>query len=138
MKVICIEEHVTNVAIDQASHSRTMAEASYFADWGTRMMDNAEDYEHDRPLMTSLKYAKERVADVGLGRIAEMDKHAIDMQVLSYASSPQLAPADQALELSREANDLPLLFNLIPRVLEDLPLFLGNFLKRRRMNWSGL
>ena len=44
-------------------------------------------------------------SDVGAGRISEMDKHGIDMQVLSYSSSSQLAPASQALDLTRAAND---------------------------------
>ena len=43
--------------------------------------------------------------DLGAGRIAQMDRHGIDMQVLSYSNSPQLAPIGQAADLVRAAND---------------------------------
>lgn len=44
-------------------------------------------------------------ADLGAGRIRDMDEHGIDVQVVSYSSPAQLAPAGQAAELCRAAND---------------------------------
>jgi predicted TIM-barrel fold metal-dependent hydrolase len=51
---------------------------------------------------------KEAVAaarEVGVNRIVAMDQHGIDMQVVSYSSPSQLAPANQAAPLTRVAND---------------------------------
>jgi predicted TIM-barrel fold metal-dependent hydrolase len=48
----------------------------------------------------------ERLANVGAERIADMDKHGIDMQVLSHtAPSPEILPADRAIPLCRRVND---------------------------------
>jgi len=50
--------------------------------------------------------AFEQLADVGAGRLAEMDAAGIDMQVLSLTSpGTEQLEADQALALTREAND---------------------------------
>lgn len=43
--------------------------------------------------------------DIGQRRIKEMYDHGIQMQVVSWVSPAQLAPADQALSLARAAND---------------------------------
>ena len=42
---------------------------------------------------------------MGAGRIAEMDAHGIDMQVLSYSNATQLAAVGQGPDLARAAND---------------------------------
>ncbi|WP_337819458.1 amidohydrolase family protein [Pseudonocardia sp. Ae707_Ps2] len=44
-------------------------------------------------------------ADLGAGRIDDMDRHGIDMAVVSWTSPTQLAPGDAAVELARAAND---------------------------------
>ena len=40
------------------------------------------------------------------GRLALMDEHGIDMQILSYSNPSQNAPADQQVQLTRQANDM--------------------------------
>lgn len=104
MKIICVEEHTVDMAIDGASQAALMAEASYMADLGSRVVDRVED-RGDRPRLVPMKLALERARDMGAGRLADMDRHGIDMQVLSYSNPLQLAPAAQALDLARAAND---------------------------------
>jgi predicted TIM-barrel fold metal-dependent hydrolase len=44
--------------------------------------------------------------DIGAGRIAHMDAHGVDMQVLSFGSpGPQAFGADVAIPMARDAND---------------------------------
>ena len=74
------------------------------ADWGSRVVDKPA-LTDNRPGLVSAKEAAAAARDVGAGRIAAMDEHGIDMQVLSYSNSPQLVPARQAVELTRAAND---------------------------------
>lgn len=51
------------------------------------------------------RYA-EKILDLGAGRVAEMDKYGIEMQVLSLGTpGVQLFERDQAIELSRLSND---------------------------------
>lgn len=48
----------------------------------------------------------DKLADIGAGRIADMDANGIDVQVLSHTSpSPEILEADRALELCRRVND---------------------------------
>lgn len=48
----------------------------------------------------------ERLADIGVARIADMDKHGIDMQVLSHTvPSPEILAADRAIPLCSKVND---------------------------------
>lgn len=105
LKIICIEEHITDSAIAKASQKAVMAEAGYAADWGIRVEDNPSRFTPDRPRLVSAKFAVARSVESGAARIAEMDKHGIDMQVLSYGGFPQMIPADQSIDLIRAAND---------------------------------
>lgn len=105
MKIICIEEHTVDAAISKASQQAQAAEAGYAADWGSRVEDKASTFTDNRPHLMSPKEAMGLAGDLGVGRIAAMDEHGIDMQVISYSSSPQLAPGGQAVELTRAAND---------------------------------
>lgn len=105
MKLICLEEHTVDSAIAKASQPRQSAEAGYMADWGSRVEDKPSAFADNRPHLVSPQKVAESVSDVGAGRLSEMDKFGIDMQVLSYSSSPQLAPSAQAVELTRAAND---------------------------------
>ncbi len=103
MKIICIEEHTVDAGIAKATQQAQAAEAGYMADVDSRLDEKL--VEQDRPRQVSVKTAMQLAPDVGAGRVAEMDKHGIDVQVLSYSNSPQLAPVDQAIELTRAAND---------------------------------
>ncbi|QRX81741.1 amidohydrolase family protein [Glaciimonas sp. PAMC28666] len=105
MKIICIEEHTVDFAIAKASHQAQEMEAGYMSDWGSRVKDEPADFNDNRPHLVAPEISLKLATDVGAGRIAEMDKHGIDMQVLSYSTLPQLAPASQAIALTRAAND---------------------------------
>lgn len=106
MKIICIEEHTVDAATAAASSRAQAIEAGYMADWGSRVQDKAPvDGADNRPHLVPAREAMQLATDVGAGRIADMDRHGIDMQVVSYSSSPQLAPLAQAIDLTRAAND---------------------------------
>jgi predicted TIM-barrel fold metal-dependent hydrolase len=75
------------------------------ADWGSRIEDRPAAFTDNRPHLVSPKKAVAAAREIGAGRIAAMDQHRIDMQVLSFSSSPQLALASQSVGLTRAAND---------------------------------
>ena len=47
----------------------------------------------------------ELAADAGAGRLAQIDRHGIDMQILSCSNPPQDAPLDQQVALTSAANN---------------------------------
>ena len=103
MRIIALEEHTIHAGIAQATREVQAAEAGYMAD-----LDDGDDKpvaSADRPHLLPVREIMPRAADVGAGRIADMDAHGIDMQVLSYSNAPQLAEAGQGIELARAAND---------------------------------
>jgi len=106
MKIITIEEHTVDADIAKVTMAAQSAQAGYMADWTDRVTEQTKSFKENRPHLVSIKKAMEGARDIAAGRIADMDRHGIDMQVLSYSSSPQLAPvAAQAIELTRAAND---------------------------------
>lgn len=92
MKIIALEEHYLNVEIAAASAAATAGLSPGFA----AAFDSA----------TGLPYSPtpEVLRDLGAGRIADMDRHGISMQVLSSLTTQQL-PSDVAAELCRASND---------------------------------
>jgi predicted TIM-barrel fold metal-dependent hydrolase len=104
MRLICIEEHATDAAIDKAARPGILAEAPYFGLMDTANAASAPRTPH-RPTMVALPEALELAADLGDGRIKHMDEQGIDMQVVSFGSIAQLAPADQSVALTRAANN---------------------------------
>ena len=105
MKIICIEEHTVDAAMAQAGRETQAREGGYMADWGSRVTDRPEDYRDDRPHLQSFRAATDLARDLGPARIQEMDKHGIDVQFLSYSTSPQFVPAGDVVDLTRAAND---------------------------------
>jgi predicted TIM-barrel fold metal-dependent hydrolase len=105
MKIICLEEHAIDADIASASHPAQDSEAGYMADWGSRVEDKPACFTDNRPHLVSPKEAIAAAREVGASRIVAMDQHGIDMQVVSYSSPSQLAPASQAVALTRAAND---------------------------------
>jgi predicted TIM-barrel fold metal-dependent hydrolase len=105
VKIICLEEHALDADIARASLPAQTSEAGYMADWGSRVADKPAALSDNRPHLVSQREAAGAALEVGASRIAAMDQHGIDVQVVSYSSSPQLAPASQAIELTRAAND---------------------------------
>lgn len=105
MKIICIEEHTVDRELAAATKDAQALEAGYMADWGSRVPDRHPVGPASRPYLIPFSESLALAPDVGAGRIAEMDKHGIDMQIVSYSGSTQLAPADQAVGLAQRLND---------------------------------
>jgi uncharacterized protein len=105
VKIICLEEHAVDPDIARASQSAEDSEAGYMADWNSRVEDKPAAFTDNRPHLVSLKDAIAAGREFGASRIVAMDRNRIDMQVLSYSSVSQLAPASQAVGLTRAAND---------------------------------
>ncbi len=105
MKIICLEEHTTDFDLAEASRGAQMRQAGYMADLGSRVKKSPKDAGDDRPQLRAIADIPTLLRDVGAVRIADMDANRIDMQVLSYSDGSQLAPADQAADLTRVAND---------------------------------
>ena len=103
MRIIALEEHVIDPGLAKATQAAQAAEAGYMADLGGG--DSPPKASNDRPTMAPMPQIMARAGDVGAGRIAEMDAHGIDMQVLSYSNATQLAAVDQGPDLARAAND---------------------------------
>lgn len=92
MRTVTIEEHVLNPAVARASAATAQQLSPY---WGV-----AFDPASGLPYTPS----PDVLCDLDEGRIADMDKHGITMQVLSNLSTQQV-PADVAADLVRSAND---------------------------------
>ncbi|MFJ7300196.1 amidohydrolase family protein [Streptomyces sp. NPDC099088] len=92
MKLITIEEHTFDPAVAQASAGRAAYVSPHF---GTAYSP-----------ASGLPYCPtpEELEDLDAGRIADMDAHGIDLQVLSNLTT-QFLPADVAPELVRGLND---------------------------------
>jgi hypothetical protein len=103
MKIICIEEHTVDAAIAKASQQGQAAGAGYMADWGSRVDDKPPAFANVRPSLVQPKKSMELARDLGAGRIADMDEHGIDMQILSYSSSPQLAISSAGASTTKRA-----------------------------------
>ena len=102
MKIICLEEHAIDAELAKASRAAQMGESGYLADLKFHDQPRAED---ERPHMRDVTDILPMARDLGAGRLADMDAHGIDMQILSYSDASQLAPADRAVDLTRAAND---------------------------------
>ncbi len=92
MKIITIEEHVLNPAVAQASAATAQQISPYWA--AAFSPDSGLPYTPSRDVL----------CDLDAGRIADMDKHGITVQVLSNLSTQQV-PADVAADVVRSAND---------------------------------
>ena len=104
MRIIALEEHMLDPGITKATEAAQAAEAGYTADLAGAVEDEPSTFQN-RPCLLPVREIMPRAVDVGAGRLADMDAHGIDMQVLSYSNAPQLAPAAQGVELTRAAND---------------------------------
>ena len=97
MRLICVEEHTVDQAITEAARPTMERDAPYVR------LQNATTAPHNelRPSMRPMPEALRLAADLGEGRIRQMDEHGIDMQIVSYSSPAQLAP----VALAQAAND---------------------------------
>lgn len=99
MKIISIEEHVSDPALAEACREAQKIEAPYFGDWARQSKDDPGTR------LAGAATAFRLTEECGASRIADMDAHGIDMQILSYSNTPQLLPPAEAIPLTRAAND---------------------------------
>lgn len=93
LKIITTEEHFLVPRISSAYSKKIGELAPHFQDAFN---------QGDRYLPTPAQ-----LADISAGRIADMDKYVIDMQVLSFTSpGVQLLAPEEAMPLTRQANDI--------------------------------
>lgn len=91
MRIITIEEHIPGSPLAQAVAKYAGEDAPYSAfapGPGLPYAPNPDIF-----------------ADIGQKRIADMDKHGIDMQILSVASQSALLPKKEALPIVAQTND---------------------------------
>ena len=103
MRIICIEEHFIDGDVAKAAGPAMMKEGPYMAQAFTE--NSVSPSAADHPSFVSLKEASALGTDIGEGRIKHMDENNIQMQVLSLGVPAQLVPSDQAVALTRTAND---------------------------------
>jgi uncharacterized protein len=103
MKIICIEEHAADAEIGKVTGPLLMKEAPYMAFSCTENV--VKPYNPHKPMHRTLKEASMLASDIGVDRIRAMDEEGIQMQVVSYGNPAQLAPANQAVSLTRAPND---------------------------------
>ena len=107
MKIICVEEHVVDPDIVRAVQPAAARLGSYVPDLCTRFEDQPDSFGDGLPHLNPPRRprAPAGAADDGDGRLADMDRHGIDMQVLSCSNPVQLAPVADAPGLARAVND---------------------------------
>lgn len=101
MRIICIEEHAIDLDIAKAAQPALQHEAPYMGLQSSVPRPRLAD----RPSAVTMQEAVALGTDLGQGRIKAMDDHGIQMQVVSWISPAQIAPADQAVSLTGAAND---------------------------------
>lgn len=104
MKLICIEEHAIDDTFTRAAQSTVQRQAPYLAQLGAATAIT-EPPRLDAPRMLSMADVVNLGRDLGPGRITAMDKHGVDVQVVSYSTPSQLGPPETAAALARAAND---------------------------------
>lgn len=91
MKIITIEEHLAGAPINHYLAKYSAEDAPYTA----MAHGKGRPYDADPELF----------ADLDKRRIEDMDKHGIDMQILSSPAKSQLLPANEAPAIVSETND---------------------------------
>lgn len=104
LKIICLEEHCADPAMQSATQPATMQQAPYYGELNSRYEDDPNT-PGALPALTAMKGAGRLLGQTPEERIAAMDAAGIDVQVLSYADLIQLASADAAVDLAACAND---------------------------------
>jgi predicted TIM-barrel fold metal-dependent hydrolase len=105
MKLICIEEHAVDPAIMRAAQPKLDEEAPYMRLQSLHSSTVPVPEGRLRPVGVAMNEAVRLGTDLGDGRIADMDQHGIDMQIVSWSAPVQLAPQERAVALAEAAND---------------------------------
>ena len=104
MKIICIEEHAVDLDIMKASQPALLDEAPYIA-LQSSANSAARPRNPHRPTRVARNETVALGVELGAGRIGEMDAQGIQMQIISYTSLAQRVPQEEAVPLTRAAND---------------------------------
>ena len=102
MKIICVEEHMVDAGLAGAGpaeerallHGGRKSLPGQTKRWRRQAAPGDRFSDHD-----------EAGGDYGAGRLAEMDRHQIDMQILSCSNPPQDTPLTEEVALTKAAND---------------------------------
>jgi uncharacterized protein len=105
MRIITVEEHIGDPGLFKAGQARQQANAAYFTQVGTCFRGSLDDGDDKLPMGLDFRVTSGLLLESGEERIDQMDKYSIDMQVLSYSNPSQDAPPDEAIDLTRRAND---------------------------------
>ena len=105
MKIICVEEHIGDQQLLKAGQPKQKAEAGYFTEVGPYFRGRLDDGDDKLPMGLSFQVTAPLLMESGVERIEQMDRHGIDMQILSYSNATQDVPDDQVIELTQRAND---------------------------------
>lgn len=104
-RLIAIEEHFNDPALAKASAQAVLPRAPYLADWGKTVDDQGEQ-DLSRPRVIKAADSLQKLFDIGAKRLADMNRHGIDVQVLSHAAAPQFIRGENGVALIRESNSL--------------------------------
>ena len=105
MNLICVEEHIGDPDLLKAGQPKQKANAGYFTEVGTRFKGSLEDGDDKLPMSLDFNISGKLLTQSGEERIAQMDEHGIDRQILSYSNPTQDTPAGEEIELTQRAND---------------------------------
>ena len=105
MKIICLEEHTSDQDLLQAAQPKQETEAKYVNEVGPYSTGNLDDGDDKLPQLIDFQTSAKLLPNLDGGRLAYMDEHGIDMQILSYSNPSQSAPEDVQVQLTRQANN---------------------------------
>lgn len=105
MRIICVEEHTSDPDLLKAGQPKQEADAKYFTEVGSYFNGSLDDGDDQRPKTVDFQTSAKLLTDRNGGRLATMDEHGIDMQILSYSNPSQNAPPDVQVQLTRQVND---------------------------------
>ena len=103
--IICLEEHVNDPAVAQATMQAFANSIPYFSGLGSRYRENPANYPADRPSLTFVPDSIRTASGPLTDRLEAMNAADIDMHVLSLSNTPQLAEGAKGIDLIRAAND---------------------------------
>lgn len=108
LRIVCLEEHTLDFTLAKAAQPGIGARFPYMSQAGGnfgRFEDEPEKSSERRPLLQAPRKAGALLSAPIEDRIAAMDEHGIDVQVLSYSNFTQFAPAGDAVALTQAANE---------------------------------
>lgn len=101
MRIICLEEHILDESWAAAASALMERLAPQMRDIGATFQEGPEE----TPRIEPSRLWPRRMTETPEDRIAAMDRHGIDMQVLSYTNQTQALPPERAIAITRAANN---------------------------------